>query len=76
MLSNHQKIVSALTQWDIKQSKRDRHHNPHFIGIALISLASVEQDMPNASAEDIAREAFEGHCLEFILKCLHPDEVS
>jgi len=70
MLSNHQKLVSALTQWDIKQSKRDKYHNRHFLGIALVSLQSVEEDMPEATAEQIANEAFDGSCLAYILKYL------
>jgi hypothetical protein len=73
-MSNHDKIVSALTNWDALQSQKDRYHNWRFLGIALQSLASVEEDMPNESAENIAKEAFNGRCLTYVLKYLEKNK--
>jgi hypothetical protein len=67
-MTTHDKIVSALTQWDIKQSKRDKHHNPYFIGIALNNLRDFELEQPGATAEEIVRECFNGRLADFILK--------
>jgi len=66
-MNNHDKIVSALTQWDIKQSKK-KGHNRHFLGIALVALAEVEEEFPDASIEKIVGKAFEGRLHDFILK--------
>lgn len=69
-MDNHTKIVSALTNWDTLQSKKDKHHNPRFLGIALVSLKNAEADFPSASAEEIAKEAFNGRLLAYVLKYL------
>jgi hypothetical protein len=69
MMNPHDKIVSALTQWDTKQSKK-KGHNSHFLGIALVSLSNIEEELPSATAEELAREAFEGRLLDFVLKSL------
>ena len=69
-MDNHTKIVSALTNWDTAQSKKDKNHNQRFLGIALVSLKNVEEDFPSASAEEIAKEAFNGRLLTYVLNFL------
>lgn len=39
--SDHDKMVSALTEFDREQSKRAHRWNPHFLGIALGALAEI-----------------------------------
>ena len=67
-MNEHQKVVTALIQWDAKQAKRDKHHNPRFLALALQALDSIEEEMPGASAETLAKEALNGRCLDFVLK--------
>ncbi len=75
-MNDHDRLVHALTQWDIKQSKRDKHHNWRFLGIALQSLSEVESEMPNATIEKIASECLNGRCLDFVLKYLASDMLT
>ena len=68
--NDHERIVSALTEWDRRQARRDKHHNPRFLGIALLALADVEADTPEADARTIATAALDGRCLDFVLKAI------
>jgi len=36
-MNDHDKIVSALTQWDIRQSKK-KGHNKYFLGIQSLQF--------------------------------------
>lgn len=75
-MDKHNKLVSALTEWDTKQSKK-AGHNRYFLGIALNALHAlhdIESELPNATAQELAKEAFEGRLLTFVLSYLekHP----
>ena len=70
MMNKHDKIVQALSAWDVKESRK-KNSNPHFLGIALDALASVEDEFPDANMEKIINEAFEGRLKDFIIKYLN-----
>ena len=42
--SEHDKMVSALTEFDREQTKRAHMWNSHFLGIALQSLAEYQSE--------------------------------
>lgn len=57
-MSFHDRLVSELTQLDERKRARGRSWNPNFLGIALVSLHEVEEDLgPDASDVDVFTEA-------------------
>lgn len=64
-------IISALTQWDVKQSQSKRaHHNPYFLGIALQAFDDVDGNEIEANPREFIIENFTGACRRFVIKAL------
>lgn len=70
-------IVSAITQWDERQSKRDKYHNPHFLGIALqvFNDESAEAEAEANPRQFILRN-FNGRLRAFIVKALQLEPLT
>jgi hypothetical protein len=63
-------IVSALTQWDERQRIRDKHHNSHFLGIALQAFDYADDAAIEADPRGFILDNYSGRCAAFIIKAL------
>ena len=64
----HNKLVSALIQYDEKESRK-KHHNRHFIGIALGALETAEEDIAaGVTVRTALVNNFCGRLLDILLK--------
>lgn len=67
-MNTKDKLISLLTQWDERQSKR-KHHNPHALGIYFQQADRVALDIALGAPERAAIVAgFHGPMLDFILR--------
>ena len=64
----HRQIIHALTEWARRQERRDRHHNPRFIGIAFLALDEAEANSNDPRAVIVS--CLNGRCCDFVLKSL------
>ena len=46
----------------------NKHHNKHFLPLALQALQEVEEEMQGETVEKLVNEAFNGRLADFILK--------
>lgn len=70
------RVTHALIEWARRQSRRDKHHNPHFIGIALVAIDNYLSDEPDASEAQIVANCLVGRCAAFVARALElPDTV-
>ena len=69
-MNTKDKLVSLLTQWDMRQARR-KHHNPYALGIYLQQADRVIIDIDLGASERAAIVAgFNGPMLDFILRGL------
>lgn len=69
-MTDHDRIVHALSEWDRRQAKRDRYHNPRFLGIALVALRGAEEESPAIATRDLILRTLTGRCADFVLRSL------
>ena len=68
MATRHAEIIHALTDWDRRQEKRDRHHNRYFLPIAFKAIENAETEYTDTRTIILA--ALTGRCCDFVLKSL------